>query len=228
MTDVFEGFPVDALLFLDDLATHNTTAYFEEHRGRYDAYVLEPARAFVDELGAVLRADLPDISADPRVDRSIFRIRRDTRFSKDKSPYKTNLAMILWEGNNRTTSPGIYVGIESARVFVGGGAYQLDRDGLARYRTAAAGEPGAELAEIEAELAAHGIELRGRSYKRVPRGVAPDHPRAELLKHSGVWTAVYEGDPPEQLHSAEFVEFVAEAVRPILPLHRWLVAHVGG
>lgn len=228
MTDVFEGFPVDALVFLDDLATNNTTAYFDEHRARYDAFVLEPARAFVDELGALLRADLPDISADPRVDRSIFRIRRDTRFSKDKSPYKTNLAIILWEGSNRTSSPGIYVGIESTRVFVGGGSYQLDRDGLSRYRAAAAGSPGAELSAIEAELARGGIELRGRTYKRVPRGFDPEHPRAELLKHSGVWTSVYDGDPPAELHSPAFVEFVAEAVRPLLPLHRWLVAHVGG
>jgi uncharacterized protein (TIGR02453 family) len=94
----FEGFPPEGLAFLAGLAEHNEKAWFDAHRAEYERGLLEPARDFVDAIGPELEAVHPGIHADPRVNGSIMRINRDTRFSKDKRPYKTHLDLWFWEG----------------------------------------------------------------------------------------------------------------------------------
>ena len=95
----FDGFPKKGVEFLRQLSEHNDREWFSQHKDEYNEYLLAPARDFVTALGERLRKISPGIIADPRTDRSIFRINRDTRFAKDKSPYKTHLGIFFWEGN---------------------------------------------------------------------------------------------------------------------------------
>ena len=87
MLMAFNGFSGEMLRFLADLKENNSKEWFDPHRDDYDKYVMEPSREFVIDMGDRLREVIPGIVAAPRVNQSIFRLNRDTRFSKDKSPY---------------------------------------------------------------------------------------------------------------------------------------------
>ncbi len=95
----FRGFPRECVTFYAELARNNNKEWFSEHKSEFERYVMETARDFVYHMGNLLKEISPEIVADPRLDRSIFRHYRDTRFSKDKSPYKTHLGILFWEGN---------------------------------------------------------------------------------------------------------------------------------
>ncbi len=95
------AFPSDTLDFLDELGSHNTRAWFEANRARYQAAYVEAAKAFIEAVTPILEAIIPGIHAEPRVLGSIFRINRDTRFSPDKRPYKDHLDLWFWEGDRK-------------------------------------------------------------------------------------------------------------------------------
>ena len=106
----FDGFPKQTLTFLRGLRRNNTKAWFEEHRGDYEQYWVDPAKAFVDSAGAGLQSIAP-VAAEPRVNGSIFWINRDIRFSKDKTPYKDHLDFWFWEGSRKTAPSGFFLRI---------------------------------------------------------------------------------------------------------------------
>ena len=105
----FPGFSKESVQFYKSLSKNNDKRWFEEHKADYEQFVLAPAREFVVVLGEKLRKIAPQIHAEPKINQSIFRIYRDTRFSRDKSPYKTNLGIWLWEGvGKRMECSGFY------------------------------------------------------------------------------------------------------------------------
>jgi uncharacterized protein (TIGR02453 family) len=133
----FPGFPRECPAFFKGLERNNNKVWFEQHRHEFDDHVMEPARTFVVEMGARLRRIVPAVHADPRVDRSIFRIFRDTRFSPDKTPYKTHLGLWFWEGDGpRMECSGFYFHLEPKNVFVGVGIYMFPKGFLDAYREA--------------------------------------------------------------------------------------------
>lgn len=89
------NFPFEAIKFLSKLKNNNNKEWFESHREEFISSVLEPAQEFVVVLGELLRTIVPEIISIPKIDKSIFRLHRDVRFGKDKSPYKTNLGILL-------------------------------------------------------------------------------------------------------------------------------------
>src|SRR3970282_3008545 len=102
-------FPFEAIKFLSKLKRNNNKDWFESHRDEFNNSVLEPAQEFVVVLGELLRTFVPGIIAIPKTDKSIFRLHRDVRFSKDKAPYKTNLGILFWEGDRKKMDcPGFY------------------------------------------------------------------------------------------------------------------------
>lgn len=222
----FNGFPVEALDFLTDLSLNNHRGWFEENRATYEQQLIAPARAFVEAFGERLTARRPDIVADPRVDKSIFRMHRDVRFSKDKSPYKTHIGFFFWEGPNKQ-SPGFYVHIEPDKLIAGGGAYQFDKDQLAHFRSKAV-DPvaGKALRRAVDRLDGSGLEVRGKHYKRVPRGMPADHSNADLLLHNGLWVSAGERPLTESLHGPEFVDEIFGLLEPCFEVHGWLVEHL--
>lgn len=222
----FAGFPPAGLQFLRDLVAHNNREFFEAHRQVYEQQLLEPARAFVLELGEKLKSISPGIQFDAssRSGGSILRIHRDVRFSRDKSPYHTQLRLLFWEGPlKRMENPGYFLVFEPQLVTIHAGQHTFDPTHLQAYRRAVVSETsGAALQEIITGLSKGGSYLvGGQSYKKVPQGYPAEHPRAELLKFNGLYAST-QAVPPDMLLKPELVLACFEHCRNLAPLHRWL------
>jgi uncharacterized protein (TIGR02453 family) len=224
----FTGLAAETLEFLAKLEANNTKEWFDEHRDDYQAHYLEPARELVTALGAELQALTPAIQSEPRVNGSIFRINRDVRFSKDKSPYKPHIDLWFWEGKGRSAgeASGYFFRLRAGSVHLGAGMHGFDKRRLGKYRAAVdADDPGARLAAIVARARADKLTVGGAHYKRVPKGHDPDHPRAELLRHNALFAAIEE-PVPASIHSRRFVSWCMTRFKKAEPVHRWLVDEV--
>lgn len=223
----FKGFSAQATQFFTDIIFNNDKGWFEANKHIFQAEVQRPAQLFVTAVGERLRDFLPHIRYDTSLNGggSIMRLYRDTRFSPDKTPYKTNLGIMWWEGTGKKMEhPGYYFHLDAQEVWLASGFYQFSAEMLAKYRTAVADEEhGPALAAIVADLQAAGYTVGGHHYKRVPRGYAADHPRAALLCHNGLY-ATTPFIPSEIVHTAALVEHCASHARTLAPLHQWLVA----
>src|SRR3954447_17445134 len=142
VSTAFAGFPREVLDFLEGLAKDNTREYFDLHRDTYQSALLQPAKEFVVALGEELHERVsPGIRAEPRINGSILRINRDTRFSADKRPYKEHVDLWFWEGEARSRErPGLFVRLRPATVTLGAGMHQFEPPALAAYRAAVANE----------------------------------------------------------------------------------------
>ncbi len=223
-TSQFSGFPVEALQFLADLAANNNKPWFTENKPKYEENVLAPARDFVLALGVELQVLSPEVVADPRVNKSIFRIYRDVRFSKDKTPYKTNLA--LWfpatASGAKFDKPGYYFSLEADSLMLGVGIHGFAKPLLKAYRDAVVDpELGPELAKIVAQTLAIGYGIGEKTYKRTPRGYDPEHEYADLLLYSGL-TAGFQSEIPAELHTADLVDYCFEKYAELAPLVHWI------
>ena len=222
----FRGFSRATVSFFQGLKKNNTREWFESHREIYEREVMEPAKAFVVAMGSRLREISAGIMAIPRVNKSIFRLSRDARFSPDKSPYKPNLGIYFWEGTpSRMECPGFYFHIEPPILLLGAGFYMIPDRLMGRYRHAVVHpQTGKELSRIVSGIRKIGeFELRGKHYKRIPAGFDVSHPNAELLLYNGLY-AGYETDIPDEFYTPELVDYCFEKFRPFAPLHGWLVA----
>src|SRR3954449_1540080 len=141
-TTAFAGFPSEGLEFLEGLAADNSRDYFEAHRSTYEAALLQPAKDFVVALGEELSARVsPGLRAEPRINGSILRINRDTRFSSDKRPYKEHVDLWFWEGEGPSRErPGLFLRLRPATVTLGAGMHRFEPGALAAYRAAVADE----------------------------------------------------------------------------------------
>lgn len=223
--NTFHGFSHKTVQFLKDLKKHNDREWFNDHKEAYTSQVMDPARALVTDLGDRLKAIAPAIIAVPKFNRSIFRIYRDTRFSSDKSPYKTHLGLFLWEGvRARMECSGFYFHLEPPHLMLGVGLYMFPRKALEHFRNAAVHpEHGAELTDIIRQMGElEGYTLGGKHYKRLPPGFDATHPNGELLLHNGLYAGT-EGPIPEELYSEQLIDYCMERFTPLTDLHRWLV-----
>ncbi len=222
----FRGFTPQTVKFFTDLKKHNTREWFNARKETYTSQVMDPARALVTDLGGRLKELAPDIIAVPQINRSIFRIYRDTRFSADKSPYKTHLGLFFWEGvRPRMECSGFYFHLEPPHLMLGVGLYMFPRKVLEHYRNAAVHpEYGVELADIVESISGlEGYSLGGMHYKRVPAGFDAAHSNARLLRHSGLYAGI-ESLIPEELYSESLIDYCMERFTPLAGLHRWLRA----
>jgi uncharacterized protein (TIGR02453 family) len=222
--DRFSGFSRETTAFFAGLAVNNTKLWFDEHRHEFQTYVMTPAQLFVEAMGERLRALVPDIIADPRVNRSLFRLNRDVRFSNDKTPYKTHLAFWFWEGTRpRMENSGFYFHIEPDSIMTGSGLYFFPKPLLAAYRQAVVHPVyGPQLVEaIAAVRSKPGYDVWGKHYKKVPAGFDPKHANSELLLYDGM-TAFLEEPVPDDLFSGKIVDFVFERFAQMAPIERWV------
>jgi uncharacterized protein (TIGR02453 family) len=229
----FGGFRPAAFRFLRDLARNNEKAWFEAHRDVYEREVREPMRRLVETLHAKLGSIAPEIVGDPK--RSMFRIHRDVRFSRDKSPYKTNAGAWLYHRDagrkvgrgDEGGGAGFYFHIDPTTCFMAGGLWMPARPALLRIREAIAAQPTA-LARL---TSAAGFRRRfdGLSEEakllRVPRDFPPDHPAAEWLKlQSFTARALIE---PSVVTSPRVVDRLCRDFALLVPLVRWLNRALG-
>jgi uncharacterized protein (TIGR02453 family) len=179
--------PKEAIAFFKGLEANNSKAWFDAHRDDYQNNVLEPLKFLVMALGAAFSRKIPGLVADPRVNGSIFRVNRDTRFSRDKNPYKTQAGAYLWIGpGEKLACPGLYFEIGPRHVSLGSGTYMFADSAISAYRRYVA-EKGNKLAGAIRKATTAGFELGGEKLKRVPSGFDPAHKHAELLKHKGLY-----------------------------------------
>lgn len=228
MTEIatFSGFTKETVSFFRSLKRNNTREWFEANRDVYEKHVMAPAKAFVTAMGPGLKRISPNIVAAPKVNKSIFRLNRDTRFNKDKSPYKPNLGIYFWEGPlSRMESPGFYVHLEPPTFMIAGGYYVFPEWLILPFRKAVVHpKHGKDLAAILKKVAGmKGFEIGGQHYKRVPAGLDASHPNAGLLLHNGIHAGIEMGIPKE-FFSAKLVDYCLAKIEPLVPLHRWCAA----
>ncbi|MEM6455830.1 MAG: DUF2461 domain-containing protein [Acidobacteriota bacterium] len=233
-SNLFDGFPTAGIDFLAGLADNNSKDYFDANRKIYDSALIGPAKAFVEMMGEALRqrTGRDGVRAEPRVNGSIFRLNRDVRFSKDKTPYKDHLDFIFWEGEGKgRTCPSFYLRLTPTETVLGTGMIGFDKKKLPTFREVVADDDrGAALetaiAEARANAEAYGdVELRGTHYQKVPRGYAADHPRAALLKHAGVHLQYRDKTPPDVQDTVGFVDWCGARWQALDPLQHWLITH---
>jgi uncharacterized protein (TIGR02453 family) len=218
---------------LRDLARNNEKAWFEAHRDVYEQQVRDPMRRLVEALDARLGSIAPEIVGDPK--RSMFRIHRDVRFSKNKAPYKTNAGVWLyhWDAGRKVGTDGegggagFYFHIDPTTCFMAGGMWMPARPALQRIREAIAAQPAA-LARL---TSAPGFRRRfdGLSeeakLRRVPRDFPPDHPAAEWLKLQSFTTRAMIEE--RQVTSGRLVDRLCRDFEALVPLVRWLNRALG-
>ena len=176
------NFPAETLRFLRALKRNNRREWFEAHRGDYEQYVRQPMTAIVERLAVDLRAFAPELVASPKV--SMYRIYRDTRFSDNKTPYKTHVAAVFpTRGLEKHQGAGLYFHVSPDEVWIGGGMYMPQPPQLHSVREHIAGHFKQLRAIVESPgFRKHLGTLEGDKLKRVPRGFAAEHPAAEYLK----------------------------------------------
>ncbi|MEX1368648.1 MAG: DUF2461 domain-containing protein [Nannocystaceae bacterium] len=180
----FPGFPPDLFQFLAELGLNNEREWFEPRKARYEESVREPALAFIRAMAPRITALSPHFQAiDKKVGGSLMRPYRDVRFSKDKTPYKTNVGIQFRHASGKDVhAPGLYLHLEPGSCFVGGGLWHPDAEPLASIRRRIADEPDAWLRVRDEPSFRRAFELSGESLKRPPRGFDAEHPCIEDLK----------------------------------------------
>lgn len=180
----FAGFGPATLGFLAELSNHNNKEWFDANKQRYEDEVREPARAFVRAMTPALRKISKHLVADDRkVGGSIMRIYRDVRFSKDKTPYKTNLGVHFRHARGKDVhAPGCYVHLGLDGCFLGMGMWHPDGPSLAAIRSVIAESPKKWKRVIEDPKLTGTWSFGGDSLKRPPRGFDADHPLIDELK----------------------------------------------
>ena len=205
----FAGFGPATTGFLSELRDNNNRDWFGANKARYDECVLEPALDFIVAVGERLPAISKHLVAIPkRTGGSLMRVYRDTRFSKDKTPYKTNIGIqFRHEQGKDVHAPGLYFHLDNDECFLGVGMWHPDRDALAAIRQAIM-NGGGRWQRIRDDRAFRAVfELGGASLKRPPRNFPKDHPYIDDLKRKdfiGIKRMV-----PERAASADFASEVA-------------------
>ena len=230
-TEAFSGFRPEAIQFLADLADHNERAWFTPRKADYERLLKRPQEALCVALAGRLAARGIPLVADAV--KSPFRIYRDTRFSKDKSPYKRHLgASFPWAADpgapdpGRVGGPGGYFHLEPGEIYVGGGMWHPEKERLDAWRRLVDREPEQVHAAIDdpAFVAAFGeVSADGdHRLKRVPAGYSADHPAAELLKIKDV---VFGRRLPDAVvTSADLPDMIADAFATAMPVLRLLAS----
>lgn len=223
----FSGFPAETPRFLTGIAGNNDKAWFEANRALYEAGYVAPGREFVETLGPGLKTISPAVRYEPRINGSIARINRDVRFSKDKRPYKDHLDLWFWHGEKRGWDrPGFYLRITPETVFLGGGMHGLEGAMLDKFRVAVVSDgPGRSLVMAIDKVKAAGIyEIGGITRKSVPRGFDPNHERAGLLLHEGLYAGLEL--PAAEAFKDGFADLALKHFSATWPIGQWLLEEV--
>ena len=220
-------FSPDLFRFLRDLAENNDRKWFDAHRERYETVLLDPSLEFITGFGPLLHQISPQFNAIPRrVGGSLFRIHRDVRFSKDKSPYKTHVGIHFRHSRHKDAhAPGFYLHLQPRNCFAGMGIWRPDGSSLKKIREAISAKPAAWRKATGGKAFTQRLELAGESLTRPPRGFDPEHPLIDDLKRKS-FIAVATLTHREVL-AADFLKSYAGLCRRGAPLVRFLCDALG-
>jgi uncharacterized protein (TIGR02453 family) len=213
-------FTAETLKFLRALKRNNRREWFNAHRDDYDALVRQPMTAIVERLAHDFRGFAPELVASPKV--SIYRIYRDTRFSENKTPYKTHVAAVFPpRGLPKHEGAGVYFHVSPEEVWIGGGMYAPQTPQLHAVREHIA----ANAKKLRSIVESPGFRrrvgtLEGERLQRVPRGFPKDHPAADYLKYRQFLAGAEL--PPSVATSPKFYGTLLDVFRQVVPLIRFL------
>jgi uncharacterized protein (TIGR02453 family) len=216
------SFGPELFSFLADLRANNNREWFAANKHRYEEDLLEPALAFVDAFAPRLERISPHFRADARPSGgSLFRIYRDTRFSKDKSPYKTNVGIhFRHEQAKDATAPSYYLHIGPGEVFAGAGVWHPPTEAATRIREAIVAAPAQWRRATRGGAFAKRFTLGGDELKRVPRWADPEHPLADDLKRKDFFASTRL--TADDVIAPGFIDEYAGICRATAPLQRFL------
>jgi uncharacterized protein (TIGR02453 family) len=223
-TGGFGGFGAGGLAFLAALEQDNSKRCFDAHHAVYRRELLEPAKAFVTELGIRLRQRVSEgLQAEPRIGGSLFRIANDLRFAPAKAPYKPHLDLAFWEGpNGPRLDPALILRVAPTEIHLGCGVMPQTGPAVNAYRAALHDDArAADLDRHVTALAIDGAELSEPTRRRLPAGFEADGPAARFAVRDGFHVVRRFPHPPEIVTNA-FVEWCADWLTPFAPVHRWL------
>lgn len=233
MTATFRGFGKGALTFLRQLKRNNRREWFQANRDAYEHEVLEPLKLLVEEVDVRLAGFAPEFIGDPK--RSIFRIHRDVRFSRDKSPYKTHAASWFKHRNaghgvgseTHGGGAGYYFHLEPGASMVAGGIWMPPRPSLNRLRESIAAKPALFAGTMSAPAFKRrfGALSEEAMLSRLPRGFAPGHPAEAWLRYQSF--TVHAMLPDTDVLSARLADRIEKDYRTMLPFVRWLNSALG-
>lgn len=213
-------FSAKSLAFLRALKRHNDRDWFRARKEQYDELLRAPMIAVIERLAVDFRTFAPDLVASPKS--SLYRIYRDTRFSDNKAPLKTNIAAVFpWRGLGKHQGAGLYFEVAPEWVWVGGGMYAPDTSQLHTVREHIA----ANSRRLRTIVGSPGFrravgEVGGEKLQRVPRGFAKDHEAAEFLKHRQFLAG--REFPASFAHSPRFYTGLIGVFRQVTPLIAFL------
>lgn len=218
----FAGFPLGLLHFLEELATHNNKKWFDANRGRYESEVREPALQFVEAMrGPLEKISRHFVAVPKKVGGSLMRIHRDIRFSKDKTPYKTNVGIhFRHEAGKDVHAPGFYFHIDTEQVFLGAGIWHPGSASLQAIRHWIDEYPADWKRATRGKAFISKFHLAGDKLKRSPRGYDADHALIDDLKRKD-FIAVANLDH-DVLFDKSLVKNIADSLKPTRPMVRFL------
>jgi uncharacterized protein (TIGR02453 family) len=223
----------EAIKILSDLRQNNNRQWYQDNKERVQAQLIEPAKELVVEVGNLLKKHIDGLVADPRVDRSIYRIHRDTRFSSDKTPYKDHLGLIWWQDypEGKMESPCFYFHLMEQSWLWSVGCYRFSASMLKSYRQNLLDKKrGEDFLKIVQKLTTQGLIFNPPELKRPPAGLTADENIAPWLCHKGLYTWSSQLPINKDLFTSKAASFLVEQFLVALPLYRWLVGihdHVG-
>jgi len=179
----FKGFPAEGVAFLRALKKNNNREWFTPKLEQYKQLVREPMLELVHSLHIEMLRFAPAYVGEPS--KCVYRVYRDIRFSKNKTPYKTSTEALFWHNRlDKNSGGGFYLSISPEQVAIGGGLYMAEPAALLAVRQQIASHTPAFRATFEAKTVRRLMgELKGEQTKRVPKGFPADHPAAALLRH---------------------------------------------
>ncbi|MDD5373088.1 MAG: DUF2461 domain-containing protein [Sulfurimonas sp.] len=219
----FSGFK-NALEFLKSIRKNNNKEWFEAHRDEYEKTILNPSKAFVVEMGEHLLALEPDINADPRINKSLFKIYRDIRrMGENKEPMKSKIGVIFPQGSwsgCRLQKSSFYLHFSPDELFAAVGVRWFNKPMLDAYRDYIRDEKRrANLAEVLKKINALGYSTIEKGYKKYPRGFTSDMPSADLSLYKGM--ATYKILEPKLIENGELlIDTLYKTYEDMLPLQR--------
>src|ERR1035438_3760698 len=220
----FPGFPAEGLAFFAALQRHNRREWFQPRKAIFEEKLKQPMRELVGAVNSAMRSFAPDYVTDP--DKAIYRIYRDTRFSKDKTPYKDHIAASFSRRGDKAGA-GFYFAVSHKEVGIGGGLYMPEPEALLAIRQHLA-ERHEEFRKIAGARAVRQlfVEVQGEKLTRVPKGYPCDHPAADLLRLKQY--LLYVEMPPDLAATPAVYTEVVKHFRAMTPFVEFLNAPLRG
>ncbi len=218
----FNGFPKEGIEFLKRLKQNNTKEWFEAHRSEYEKYILEPNRAYVEEMGETLQILVPFIHAESKINRSLFKIYRDSRFHLD-DPIKERIGIIMWQGaGHRMQSSAFYMHYSPDEVFVAAGIRNFKPPLLATYREYIKQSEKREVLHLILEdLKTKGYQIGEPKFKRVPKGFDINDSYSYLYKMGAIYA--YKTFKPDNIfYSPKIIDRNFKIYQDMYELQQWV------